>query len=1381
MALPLRVLLVEKDEEDLKLIAQELERGGFEAEIHPVAIERDYLTQLEAGHDIIISNYALMQFDAMRALEILKEKGLDTPLIVIGGKVGEELAVECIKQGAADFLLKARLSRLGQVVKRVLQESKIEREKTQTEASLHKGASLYRKLLEFCPVGILLVEQGNVTFVNRSGAHLLGAASPKQLLEKSLAGFAHADSREDLEESLQESDLESNKATILREKFVRLDGKEINLELEALLVTNSGDKAILLVMHDITRQERDQGLLPLYLNLLSQVPDAVVAVDDERKITYWNRSAEKMYEAPSDEVLGKKLDEVYERRWFDEEDEKASGEALAKSGFWRGKNIHVTKGGKEIHVSSSVRLIQDKTGKSSGMISIIRDLTQTRKTQDSLKKERNFYSSVLNATSGLLLVLDKEGRILLFNGVCEKLSGYSINEVRQKHPWDFLLSPEDSQSAEASFKGLKVDQFPYSHEDFWITKDATRRLISWSDTVLKDDKGEVACIVSTGIDITEQKEAEEADRQSAEYFRSLVENAADALLILDKDGIIRFENPSFEKILGYKPEEFLDKNLRELVHPDDAPLLSKALDGVKKRPDSTASMQLRLQSKQGLWVTVEGVSKNFLKDPAVSGIAVTVRDITRRKKTEQGIQRQLQTLGALHAIDIATSNGLDLRVTVKVILEQLITELGVDATSVLLFNPHTHKLKYFSGLGFRNIAIAHSEINLGEGVAGKAGLERELIHIPDLRDSEEASRQAELLAEEEFVAYYALPLVARGELKGVLEIFNRSALSPDLDWLDFLSAVASQAAVAMDNADLIATLQRHNTGLGFAYDATLEGLSSALDLREQISSGHSQQLAEWTLKLGEAVGMEGPDLINHRRGALMHDIGKIGVPESILLKPGPLSDKEWDTMHMHPRYAHRLLSDIPYLRSAVNIPFCHHEKWDGSGYPRGLKGKEIPLAARVFAVVGAWDVLGRDRPYREAWPNMKIREHLKSQSGIDFDPEIVEKFLDLEREGAFTRDAPSKEFITLEETTQEKPVDERVEEKRTEAEPPREVIAAEPAEPKEEVTLTPQQEVSEETTKETKGTVLEKLKEKVTEDKPVEERVEEKRTEAEPPKEVTAAEPAEPKQEVTEKPQEQVTEESKGTLLEKIKGKITEDKPVEDRVEEKGTEAKPPKEVTAAEPAEPKQEVTEESKGTVLGKLKGKITESFKGKVSKEPEDTVTEEPQATEPQEKVSPRKPEETGLTLKETGLNPKDQFTQKKPKGSGLKFKEKVSLDEPEETGLKFKEKVSLDEPEETSLKFKEKVSLEKPEESGLKFKKKVSPEGPQEIGPKLEEKVSPEEPKGTNSEPPMVFSEPLVGTMTQELNENEGEGKVTERLMGITSPEPLETGEKEGTET
>ncbi len=147
--------------------------------------------------------------------------------------------------------------------------------------------------------------------------------------------------------------------------------------------------------------------------------------------------------------------------------------------------------------------------------------------------------------------------------------------------------------------------------------------------------------------------------------------------------------------------------------------------------------------------------------------------------------------------------------------------------------------------------------------------------------------------------------------------------------------------------------------------------------------------------------MEGRDLVHVRHGALLHDIGKIRVPESILLKPGPLTEEEWKIMREHPSYAFELMSEVPYLRAAVNIPFCHHEKWDGSGYPRGLKGKEIPLAARVFAVVEAWDLLSSDRPFRKAWIPEKIREHLRSHSGIDFDPDIVEKFLELERQGAF--------------------------------------------------------------------------------------------------------------------------------------------------------------------------------------------------------------------------------------------------------------------------------------------------------------------------------------------------------------------------------------------
>ncbi|MBI4316523.1 MAG: HD-GYP domain-containing protein, partial [Chloroflexi bacterium] len=133
-----------------------------------------------------------------------------------------------------------------------------------------------------------------------------------------------------------------------------------------------------------------------------------------------------------------------------------------------------------------------------------------------------------------------------------------------------------------------------------------------------------------------------------------------------------------------------------------------------------------------------------------------------------------------------------------------------------------------------------------------------------------------------------------------------------------------------------------------------------------------------------------------RRGALLHDIGKMGVPDSILLKPGPLTDEEWVIMRLHPQLAYDMLSPINYLRSALDIPYCHHEKWDGTGYPRGLKGEQIPLAARPFAVVDVWDALRSDRPYRAAWPEEKVIEHIKAGSGSHFDPQVVEAFLGLQ-------------------------------------------------------------------------------------------------------------------------------------------------------------------------------------------------------------------------------------------------------------------------------------------------------------------------------------------------------------------------------------------------
>lgn len=209
-----------------------------------------------------------------------------------------------------------------------------------------------------------------------------------------------------------------------------------------------------------------------------------------------------------------------------------------------------------------------------------------------------------------------------------------------------------------------------------------------------------------------------------------------------------------------------------------------------------------------------------------------------------------------------------------------------------------------------------------------------------------------------------------------------------------------------ERIDLQNTLQQLNQGLEKrvhdrtqdvvdAYDTTLEGWAKALELRDKETEGHSRRVTEMTERLARAAGIVDADLIQLRRGALLHDIGKLVLPDEILHKSGPLDDQEFEIVKQHPAIAFELLSPIRYLEKAIEIPYCHHEKWDGSGYPRGLQGDQIPLSARIFAIVDVWDALRSDRPYRNAWSKEQTMEHLRAQSGKQFDPALVELFLEL--------------------------------------------------------------------------------------------------------------------------------------------------------------------------------------------------------------------------------------------------------------------------------------------------------------------------------------------------------------------------------------------------
>jgi putative nucleotidyltransferase with HDIG domain len=384
----------------------------------------------------------------------------------------------------------------------------------------------------------------------------------------------------------------------------------------------------------------------------------------------------------------------------------------------------------------------------------------------------------------------------------------------------------------------------------------------------------------------------------------------------------------------------------------------------------------------------------FASGKELRQIVVIFTDISDIKCADERIKRHLEHLTALVEIDRAINFSFDLNLSLTTILTHVVVQLGVDAADILLYNPASRTLEYVAGRGFHTKAIEQVRQPLGEGYAGRAAQERTLVYVPDIEKDHDSHLREILSAGEEFVSYHGVPLVAKGEIMGVLEAFHRTRQVRDEEWLDFLKALSAQAAIAIDNVRLFDNLQRSNTELFQAYDATIEGWSRALELRDNETEGHTQRVAALTVRLARMFGLNESELVQVRWGALLHDIGKMGIPDKILFNDDTLTETEWIEMKKHPVFAFEMLSPVRYLRLALDIPYSHHEKWDGSGYPLGLKGEQIPLAARIFAVADVWDALRSDRSYRTSWSMEKVRDHLSSLAGTHFDPHIVKVCLD---------------------------------------------------------------------------------------------------------------------------------------------------------------------------------------------------------------------------------------------------------------------------------------------------------------------------------------------------------------------------------------------------
>lgn len=600
------------------------------------------------------------------------------------------------------------------------------------------------------------------------------------------------------------------------------------------------------------------------------------------------------------------------------------------------------------------------------------------------------YSQFLETISDAAIVVERARTIALANSLAHVVFGYQPGELAALHIEDLI--PETRRGGKLG--GLL---FTSMTRPIGTVEQLTARRKDGSgfpvDIMLKPIVLEGRrCIVCILRDITDRIEAERVLRESEARYRQLFGSTLSGFALHDiicdeagkpKDYRFLDVNPAFERLTNLKAADLIGRTVLEVLPDTESVWIERygavALTG---EPAHFTNYSRAL----GRYYEVTAYS------PFKGQFAVFFEDRTEEYRAKERIETQLRRLAALHAIDTAITSSYDLRLTQSVILEHTTAQLGMDAASLLLLDPYTQVLTYAAGRGFRTRAIEQTRVKPGEGISGKSILERRVVHTQNPAQSADFTRRA-LVADEHFLEYFAAPLIAKGRVVGILEVFHRSPVEPDDDWQAFLEMLAGQAAIAVDNALLTESMQRSNTELVLAYDATIEGWSRALDLRDEETEGHTQRVTEFTERLAQAKGLNDADLVHIRRGALLHDIGKMGVPDKILLKPDKLNEEEWVIMRKHPDIAFGLLAPITYLRPALDIPYCHHEKWDGTGYPRGLKGRRIPLAARLFAVVDVWDALLSDRPYRAGWPEEKVLEHIRSLSGTHFDPEAVDLFL----------------------------------------------------------------------------------------------------------------------------------------------------------------------------------------------------------------------------------------------------------------------------------------------------------------------------------------------------------------------------------------------------
>ncbi len=470
-------------------------------------------------------------------------------------------------------------------------------------------------------------------------------------------------------------------------------------------------------------------------------------------------------------------------------------------------------------------------------------------------------------------------------------------------------------------------------------------------------------------------------------FRHLTENATDIVyrLVLEDKQKLEYINPAFSHITGYEMQWAYDTpNVFDLlVSADD----KAEWADISKYPFTESQAKLiRWIGKDGKLIWVEDRSQIVYSEEGIPVVREgIVRDVTRRVNAEKEVQQQISRMTAIRNVDQGIIAGVPLNRVYDLILHEILNLFSLRAAAVVLLDHVTERFNVSVTAGDWNWIEYKNTLNDETNIAYEVIRSQKTLHLKP----EQIQNQKNVpLNTHVFFA----PILIENRVMGVLQVFTRPHQPFTFSMLDFTETMAGQIAVAISGRKYLQdTIQLHQN-LSEAYEETIRGWARAVNYRDQDTWQHTHRTLRRTLEIANMYNFSEEDLLHIRRGVILHDIGKLAVPDRILLKPGKLNDDEMTIMRQHPIIARDLMYPITYLRPAIDIPYGHHERWDGSGYPNGYIAEDIPLPARIFAVVDVWDALTSDRPYRTAWTIEDTRDYLSQNSGVLFDPEVVKNF-----------------------------------------------------------------------------------------------------------------------------------------------------------------------------------------------------------------------------------------------------------------------------------------------------------------------------------------------------------------------------------------------------